>query len=62
MFLEKEKGLVDVEDEVAPVEAVGRLVRGRVLVGNAGFLLREFDAVFGVRLRFVAGSRDLARN
>ena len=30
----KEKGLVDVEDEVAPVEAVGRLVRGRVLFGD----------------------------
>ena len=29
----KEKGLVDVEDEVAPVEAVRGLVRGRVLVG-----------------------------
>ena len=31
----KKEGLVDVEDEVAPVEAVGRLVRGRVLVGDA---------------------------
>ena len=28
----KEKGLVDVEDEVAPVEAVGRFIRGRVRV------------------------------
>ena len=34
LFLEKEKGLVDVEDEVAPVEAVGRFVCGRVLVGD----------------------------
>ena len=31
----KEEGLVVVQDEVAPVEAVGRLVRGRVLVGDA---------------------------
>ena len=30
----KEKGLVDVKDEVAPVEAVGRFVRERVLVGD----------------------------
>ena len=30
----KEKGLVGVEDEVAPVEAVGRLVRGRVFFGD----------------------------
>jgi hypothetical protein len=34
LFLEKEKGLVVVQDEVAPVEAMSRLVRGRVLVGD----------------------------
>ena len=34
LFLEKEKGLVVVQDEVAPVEAMGRLVGRGMLVGD----------------------------